>query len=92
VRILIDTETGRGSLEWEATSFNDMIADAAIALAMEAESSPVTLKMSSTPCCAHRKVACSAQAQDQNQDQDQTGLARLLPAPGHSIKGLSSHG
>ena len=40
----------------------DMVADAALALAMEAQSSPSALRMTSTPCCAHRKLKQRAAA------------------------------
>jgi hypothetical protein len=39
-----------------------MVADAALALAMEAQSSPSALRMTSTPCCAHRKLQRAAAA------------------------------
>lgn len=39
-----------------------MVADAALALAMEAQSSPSALRLTSTPCCAHRKLQQRAAA------------------------------
>jgi len=58
VKVTLDTGLKRPTvtLEWGASPMSDMVADAVIALAMEAQSSPVTLKMTSTPCCAHRKT------------------------------------
>lgn len=52
----MDEKAGRAMMEWQAGPIADMVADAAMALAMEAQCSPVALKMTSTPCCAHRKV------------------------------------
>ena len=56
VRIYVDSRAGKASVEWEAGPVPDMVADAAIALAMEAQTSPMALRMTSTPCCAHRKA------------------------------------
>lgn len=46
---------GRGCLVWDGGPVADMVADAVLALAMEAQVSPMALRMTSVPCCAHRR-------------------------------------
>ena len=66
----------------------DMVADAALALAMEAQSSPSALRMTSTPCCAHRKLqrqqqeqaAAAAAAKEQGAEEGQGAMDVEQPA------------
>lgn len=41
VRVCVDRGSGKATVEWEAGPMSDMVADATIALAMEAQCSPV---------------------------------------------------
>jgi hypothetical protein len=54
VLLVVEEQTGKAWVEWDAGPVSDMVADAAIALAIEAQTSPMALKLGSRPCCAHR--------------------------------------
>jgi hypothetical protein len=59
----VDPRAGRGVLVWEGGPVADMVADAVLALAMEAQVSPTALQMTGTPCCAHRRAGGNEEGQ-----------------------------
>ena len=75
IKVTIGKSRGTAIVEWEASPANDVIADATVALLMQAQSSIASIRMTSKPC-RHWRAEDDDTEKDGKKDSDDHGDAK----------------